>query len=90
MATDTLDLTDVKFDLLVAEYEQHELKCEINHSKSVCSQEVTHLRTCTCNAHQYLVCANSVAWFESRIGITGTAHDACDRFIDICWTHRPI
>lgn len=85
---DTLDLTDVKFDLLVAEYDQYELKCEMTHKHTVCSVEVTHLRLIECTGAQYKVCANTVAFAAEHAAEVD--HNECNRPCSICWTYRPI
>jgi len=87
----TIDLTDVEFDLIVATLDQDELKCEIVHKNSICSTEVTHRRVIGCNGNQHNSCQSAVDHFASsaqshRVEV----HDKCQTDIHLCWTHRAI
>ena len=89
MTTDTLDLTDVKFDLLVAEYDQHEVKCESQHLRDTipCSVEVTHITSYECAPEQPKVCQN-VADYMLAPGRSACAD--CHKPVTECWHVRPI
>lgn len=88
MATDTLDLTDVKFDLLVAEYDQHELKCEMRHTENGCSHDVTH-RITSCDWAGN-VCTAAAKRKQEAMASRKFQCDKCKRPTEKCWTVRPI
>lgn len=90
MATDTLDLTDVKFDLLVAEYEQHELTCTARHDEwvPVCSVDVTHMYT-TCEREKF-VCQHTADFVTELSKSARNLCEGCEVPVQKCWTVRPI
>lgn len=67
-----------------------ECKCEINHTHTSCSVEVTHARIVSCTGNRLLMCQNAASgtnrWIEERSGTCAV----CGNNVADCWAVVPV
>lgn len=86
----TIDLTDVEFDLIVATMDQDELKCESRHTATECSREVLYITDDRCAPNDHRKVCQSHADYVMRRKAEGTRCGDCKRPTRECWSVRPI
>lgn len=88
-----MSITETAGTVEVTELEswlEGECGCEVEHVKSVCSIEVTHLSIAKCEPGvHYRVCLNAFKLAEGWAKTGVTCHN-CDAKIADCWSHIPI